>query len=442
MSRDASVSKLREHIDKLSSGIQALIDQRAKGYRELNYLLDPMARLPLELQSQIFLYVEHRSWDCKADPRDVPMVFLNVCHLWRVIALSTPNLWTEIKIDSLPCSTNYIALYKNWMERAGRLPLSLSLQGFLGPEDTEFHDLVDRHRHQVKRLTLHWSLKDRRASDSAPVRLEGLFPSLKKLALYARDDALYDADEVLDVLRATPNVSHCELAQVFYDQEYDLVTEDELLELSDLPLILSSLEDLQLGDAQLYTYLGHSGSGCAILRYLCLPALKKLSLTVLNIEDVISFFTRSSPPLESLFMTLESVWTESLVHQCLRLLPTLTELDLSARLLPFTIFVEALGTSPTLLPNLRALSLGAFYTAKIDYNAILQMLNARRSTNLEKLSVYLQPLEWDDDARPAGPPVRSTALPDAEAKLALQQFVKEGMKIDVGPVDRNVLTEE
>ncbi|KAK7000460.1 hypothetical protein R3P38DRAFT_3058462 [Favolaschia claudopus] len=442
MSRDASVFKLRKDVDEISSTIQALIDRRAKTYRELNYLLDPMARLPLELQSQIFLYVEHKSWYCEADPRDVPMVFLNVCHLWRVIALSTPKLWTKIRIDSLPCSANYIALYKNWMERAGRLPLSLSLKGFLEPEDTDFHDLVDRHRYQVKSLTLNWPSKDRRSSDSTPVRLNGLFPSLRKLDIWARRDDVYDADEVLDLLRAAPNVSHCHFDEVFYDQENDLVTEDELLELSDLPLTLSSLEDLELGDPQLYAYLGHSSSGCAILRYLCLPALKKLSLTVLNIEDVISFFTRSSPPLESLFMTIESVWTESLVHQCFGLLPTLTELDLSTRLLPFTIFVEVLATSPNLLPNLRVLSLGAFYTAKIDYNAILQMLTARRSTNLEKLSVYLQPLEWDDDARPAGPPVRSTALPDAEAKLALQQFVKEGMKIDVGPVDRNVLTEE
>ncbi|KAK7049078.1 hypothetical protein R3P38DRAFT_2606940 [Favolaschia claudopus] len=434
-----AVSKLRTHIDKLSFNISDLINQRVQARRELNHLLDPMARLPLELQSHIFLCVERKViFERKADPHDVPMVFLNVCHLWHGIALSTPKLWTEIKIDSLPRSANHVALYKNWMERAGALPLSLSLGGFLDPKDTTFGDLVKQHQDQVQSLTLRWKLFSypHPHSGKPAIYFQGCFPLLQKLAIHAISSDVYASEDVLNVLRTAPNVSYCELVEVYYD-DYD---DEDMLDI--VPLTLTSLEELRLGEPQLHTFVGYNAD-IAILQYLSLPALRKLSITPLDINSdvgvITSFFTRSSPPLESFSLSLRYVWPEGFVEQCLCSLPTLTNLELWSQSDEFTSFVTVLGTSPNLLPNLRALSLTTLDTVTIDYTAVLQMLGARRSTPLLKVKVYLEQTVpgWDDHALP--PRLGRAAFPDAATKSALQQFVKDGMEIFVGFGQTNVV---
>ncbi|KAK7013866.1 F-box domain-containing protein, partial [Favolaschia claudopus] len=341
---------------------------RVQARRELNHsVLDPMARLPLELQSHIFLCVEHKSnFERKADPHDVPVVFLNVCHLWHVIALSTPKLWTEIKIDSLPRSTNYITLYKNWMERTGTLPLSLLLGGFLDSKDT-FGDLVKQHQDQVQSLTLRWKLPSypHPNNGKSVIYIQRCFPSLQKLAIYAKGNDVYASEEVLN-------------------EEEDL--------LDSVPLTLTSLEELRLGQPQLHDF--RSKADVAILQYLSLPALRKLSLTFFGIDSdvdvVVSFFNRSSLPLESFSLSLGHVWPEGFAKRCLRSLPTLTVLELCSQSNEFSSFVTILGTSFNLFPNLRALSLATFDTVAIDYTAVLQMLNMRRSTLLRKFQVYLE----------------------------------------------------
>ncbi|KAJ7490699.1 hypothetical protein FB451DRAFT_1513562, partial [Mycena latifolia] len=99
---------LRTRIEELSLAIeqqkQILRDldrRKSDAQRDLNVILDsldPMARLPLEISSNIFTR-------ClpsipQPNPSTAPMVFLNVSHLWSHIALSTPSLWTTIHVDS------------------------------------------------------------------------------------------------------------------------------------------------------------------------------------------------------------------------------------------------------------------------------------------------------------------------------------------------------
>ncbi|KAK7022437.1 hypothetical protein R3P38DRAFT_2780461 [Favolaschia claudopus] len=434
MSRDMAASKLRTHIDELSSNISDLINQRVQARRELNHLLDPMARLPLELQSHIFLCVEHKlNAERKADPNDVPLVFLSVCHLWHVIALSTPKLWTEITIDSLPRSANYVTLRRKWMERAGKLPLSLSLGGFSDPNDTAFDDLVKRHQDQVQSLTLRWKLFSRPHPHNGkqPIHLQGYFPSLRRLAIHGGGDDIYASEDVLEVLRAAPKVSYCQIFEVYCDEDDN---PENFLDSSSLPLTLPLLEELRLGVHEPDAFLRNSGAGAAILKYLRLPALRKLSLTVLDIDDddIVSFFTRSSPPLELLSLSVEHDWPRAVVKRCLRLLPTVTALQLCSRANDYLCFVEVLGTSFEILPNLRELSLSTLCTATIDYTALIHALTARRASPLKQLAVYLYPVEWDDNAHRGPISPQATALPDGAAKFALQRFVKEGMEIFVG----------
>ncbi|KAJ7482811.1 hypothetical protein B0H11DRAFT_1678849, partial [Mycena galericulata] len=88
-------------IDKLSSEIarqrdilRDLENQKSAAHRgELNTILDPMSRLPLEISSDIMLRCLPTTTMADPHPHDAPMVFLNICRTWSNIALATPSLW-------------------------------------------------------------------------------------------------------------------------------------------------------------------------------------------------------------------------------------------------------------------------------------------------------------------------------------------------------------
>ncbi|KAJ7649839.1 hypothetical protein FB45DRAFT_708071, partial [Roridomyces roridus] len=73
--------------------------ERSKSFiqQQLNALRDPVASLPLELSSEIFLQClpKHKP---QPGALEVPMLLLNVCTAWTNIALSVPALWDTIVV--------------------------------------------------------------------------------------------------------------------------------------------------------------------------------------------------------------------------------------------------------------------------------------------------------------------------------------------------------
>ncbi|KAJ7236160.1 hypothetical protein C8J57DRAFT_1088446, partial [Mycena rebaudengoi] len=91
-------------VDELSASIalqkkilEDLERTRADTQRQLNTILDPIARLPLEITSDIFLHCLPEV--CRPNADIAPMVLLRVCATWAEIALSTPALWATIHVD-------------------------------------------------------------------------------------------------------------------------------------------------------------------------------------------------------------------------------------------------------------------------------------------------------------------------------------------------------
>ncbi|KAJ6453154.1 hypothetical protein C8R45DRAFT_847260, partial [Mycena sanguinolenta] len=94
----SSATILRARIDELSRAIEHqkrilrnLEKLRSDVRCDLNATLDPMARLPFDISSDIFAL-------CLPDaPRphsdEAPIIFLNICRIWRDIATSTSSLW-------------------------------------------------------------------------------------------------------------------------------------------------------------------------------------------------------------------------------------------------------------------------------------------------------------------------------------------------------------
>ncbi|KAJ6453083.1 hypothetical protein C8R45DRAFT_847301, partial [Mycena sanguinolenta] len=142
----SSIIGLQSRINELSSAIERqkqiikdLEISRSDARRELNSIRDPVARLPFEISSDIFLRCLPAS-DWYSTPIQpnyyyAPILFLRVCHLWSEIALATPSLWAGICFDfrrdytahfrpDFTDSKNYLG---RWLSRAGSHPLDLSL---------------------------------------------------------------------------------------------------------------------------------------------------------------------------------------------------------------------------------------------------------------------------------------------------------------------------
>ncbi|KAK7000365.1 hypothetical protein R3P38DRAFT_3058115 [Favolaschia claudopus] len=399
---------------KLPQLLHDLEAQRSQTRRRLNSLRDPMAH-----------FVPSMS------PENVPMIFLGICQLWRGIALSTPRLWTTISMSGSPRTVGYSTLAEKWMERARNLPLSLSLEARfrVRPFHDDVQELLTRYRHQVRTLTLNLAISD---FDGGAVRAGEFldfpfFSSLEKLTILSERKVTLDAEVLLEVLRSASEASHYVIVNLFYLQDADGSTQS--------PWTLPSLETLQLGHLYEFAYLDVLGSSSDILRHLqcTLPALKTLRLAAPDIcrfcPYLISFLARSSPPLESVELALRCVWPESIVNQVLRDMPTLRCSTLVARLYKDNVrvrpFLDALTTSPDILPNLRKLVISPDPRDIVDYKALLRMLNARRTscfTPLERFELQFTSLRDESIVHP----------PSVEVESALQELREGGMKIHVG----------
>jgi hypothetical protein len=92
----------------------------------------PIHRLSVELLSEIFLHCPAN--DYLPSPfifsSTSPLLLAQVCHLWRETALSTPALWTSLRLNLRHdvIGTDAFALAAHsWLLRSGALPISLTI---------------------------------------------------------------------------------------------------------------------------------------------------------------------------------------------------------------------------------------------------------------------------------------------------------------------------
>ncbi|KAJ7490715.1 hypothetical protein FB451DRAFT_624639 [Mycena latifolia] len=412
----ASVIALRTRLEELSSAInrqkevlKALEQTRSDVQRELNAILDPMARLPLEISSDILMRAIPNI--PRPHPSRAPLVFLNICHLWSAIALSTPALWAAIRVDSSR-ARDLTGLFETWTTRARNYPLTISLHGSL---DEGVQDLLKPHTHRLQKLELYPELGD--ALENLTLRL----PSLKSLTIGSEVSTVYipffffNADGCVELLRTAPDLVECNFDNIYYEEDIHAI--GNTLE----PLTHTSLQRLRLGK------LGDQNSTC-LLQYLTLPGLQTLFITDFDIshDDFLSFLERSSPPLHSLSMDVPiEGWPSLMVHRYFRLLPSLTDLELH-RHDPDTdgfIFLDVLATAGTdFLPNLRHLTIRGYFPDHSEYQTLISTLTARRASPVAQIQSFrlIWPfLDWAD-------------APEADITEALLQLRANGMHIHVG----------
>ncbi|KAJ7218881.1 hypothetical protein B0H12DRAFT_1241541 [Mycena haematopus] len=222
------VPELRARIMELDTEIHLQMEV-------LNAVLDPIARLPLEICSDIFVQSLSESSFGRLGPSHLPTLLLNICHAWSAIAISTPDLWSAIHIE-FSCNKHLQQLLPIWLQRARNRPLSVFFGGNLTRWDYDVSAVIWRHGAQLKRLEVvdddsdeygeeengafggmtpemfdHlMGLSDERESylsRGLPLPEHLSFPQHLTVRSSERG---YFADEILKLLRLAPNLVGCE----------------------------------------------------------------------------------------------------------------------------------------------------------------------------------------------------------------------------------------
>ncbi|KAK7049139.1 hypothetical protein R3P38DRAFT_2607028 [Favolaschia claudopus] len=441
-----SVEDIHKRIAELSSAIDLQLDvlkslekRRSVARRTLNSRLDPMARLPVEIASEIFIR-------CTPDsPSPVfteePLKFLHVCQLWRRIAVSCPSLWASIQLKQLgpDLDPDFLKTCWDWLGRARALPLSLSLHEGV-------HYLLSGWLKHFGRQIAHMELRLSEESQVYGVRTQGPFPLLQTMKIqYLKEDPADSESETSDdtddpssfyfisssiaMLLAAPLLVECTFDSVRY-----LYANDHLRQ-GGSRMTHTSLRHLRLGTPSPGS---HSSNSAGILLGLNLPALETLHLTDLDIspEDLTSFFAASGSPssLQALHMSISrfenAEWRLStqLLNSCFRPLGALRTLELFHGLEIDYIALLSVMRAQDFLPHLQHLPIHGRFGTPQHWKLVLETMLARgvgteRSLRSVKVISTVVP--------------KKTDLP-VEVLERMRELVKEeGMSIYVGSISTN-----
>ncbi|KAJ6523365.1 hypothetical protein B0H19DRAFT_1386483 [Mycena capillaripes] len=343
-----SVEGLQAHIDQLSAEIDAqraalkkLERSKSAAQRQLNTLRDPMARLPLEISSEIFLHCLPP--ERKPNARTAPMLLVNVCNAWTDIALSTRRLWATIHME-FPA----VDVLNVWLQRTRDYPLSISLRRSSLQSDVAI--ILGRYAEQIKNLEIY----GHKFPDTTTFTSQGLlFLCLKTLTIGAvpnEEGILYSFSVIktIGLLRLAPNLVQCTFHGVAVDRYHDSEFTEKLV----LPSLLAlTFEQLSQDE---------------IISHLSLPLLEALTLPydTISSNNFSLFLMRSSPPLQKLILGGGSKsFSLGQLEEWLRLVPSLAYLQLKVnQTTAVDDFFSTLAAS-LILPNL--------HTLKIRYNLLL-----------------------------------------------------------------------
>ncbi|KAJ7641446.1 hypothetical protein FB45DRAFT_1125261 [Roridomyces roridus] len=307
------VTEIQTRIDQVSLDIEQqkevlkeLERRKSALQRQLNDVRDPIARLPLEISSDILL-------ECGLQD---PTLLMNVCKRWFEIVESTPALWAEIRIE-YPCPEGCRRRLDTWLQRAASHPLHLTLPGSI---DKDILALFQKHSEQVKHLIiLHQQRLPAQYHGYADTLLElghwdpvSKLSSLRMLELCRRGGALEcSSDLILGLLSRTPN-----LVELVMDQIQIVGWHAENASRVLLPKLRTTTYRQHLGDE--------------ILQMITAPRMETLGLPVQNIdtERLFSFIqSHRTPPIRDL--VIAGLTSFQSIYTSLALLTTLTHLETS-----------------------------------------------------------------------------------------------------------------
>ncbi|KAJ7605417.1 hypothetical protein FB45DRAFT_1042382 [Roridomyces roridus] len=388
--------------------------------QQLNAVRDPIARLPLEVSSEIFLQcLPPQSKACpleyaRPQARLAPLLLLNICNTWTNIALSTPALWALIGIG-FPRPTGFQDLLERWLRRAGSRRLQISIKGAC---DSLMASSILQHSAQLQSLCVSFDETNAEELDDGDefcyellggILPEMELPSLQVLVIFGQagmpTNLLWPS--VHRLLRLSPNLTELNIQNI----NFMTYVNEELPETFVLP------------------HLGHLThfDGFEVFNFSA-PRLETLYVSTWALFDdtLISFLRQSSPPLLKLKLYGGCNVAGSL-DESISLIPTLTHLEsLFLGSAYMTDLFGFLAKNLHVAPNLQSIQMESIDDDEdhdgnpIDIlTPLVSMISARRG-GLRK--VRLTTTSWSMEP-----------LPDDVAAI-LRQFLADGVDIHFGPV--------
>ncbi|KAJ7265371.1 hypothetical protein B0H12DRAFT_196266 [Mycena haematopus] len=413
-----------------------------------------VTNFPRDITSRIFLHCLLDYGTPTPHPRYAPMLLLQVCRVWRSIALSTPGLWTKLcfHFGGLPKAVWDEGRLENFIDdclaRSGTLPLSLHLTGSnwrpLAEERARrlIPAILKRFSSRIQVLELHIGVGE------YPENTPG-FPLLQKLTLggpYASSGndiislpiSIFDAaPQLREVNMAGQDTDPSQFlipwnnVTVFYGES--LPSRECLNILRSAPSLVecSLIEPQAPGDGDIPT-ITHPGLksltlvDAFLLEFLSLPALQHLALSIVDAQNVhlLPFISASSTSL----VTLKSpkVPLDSLSNMV-----ALTDLELydppSEHLAGLFALLDR-NTYQNVLPELQVLKLDP---CSPYVNTVLVDALSSRSVVSQAGAARLRSFRQIWSPKTPGDTLRGYCQEKGFA-LVFEELVKKGLKIYIG----------
>ncbi|KAJ7755789.1 hypothetical protein B0H16DRAFT_1886102 [Mycena metata] len=465
----ARLAEVDASISELHLRLKPLEDARKQLQSQLDSIVYPVATLPPEITSNIFLRCllppPELSSPYKAHPSTsmAPLLFLQVCRRWRDIALSTPHLWADLHLN---LEEMRFEIYEfdverhimDWFGRTGACPLSFSVRGWMGMDEAYGSDAISATLRAYAPQLQSICLQLETAHFEAIKDFTGPFPMLQSLAI-----ALPFPDEEVghQMLNFQPTFSNApRLSQLSFTEEaspsmflhpFDTLSKvtcescspDDFLSIMQNASFLREFEcSVEPGelfahsDSDIITnqhlHTLHLLPQCFYpsLRLLRLPALQNLHISegihFRETRDFLAFLARSSASLRSFSASCKI--TTLKVDWFAISMPGLTALELCQGddfLLEFFTMLNR-AQHPGFLPHLQSLTFRdcIFSVTAPMFSALSSRTTADGQTSI--LSSFRQ--IW--------PKGEYMILEDATA-ASFRGLVERGMAIHIGPVDRS-----
>jgi hypothetical protein len=444
---------------RTQSILHQLKQKRASLGRAVNHLLSPVLRLPNELSTDIFLHcLPDMNLPFATNSLITPFYLGSICHTWRDLIWSTPQIWSIVSIDL--SSSMPIDLLEEWFIRSDLLPLSIQVQ-LSYAYDLSFNDEDwDYHREVldvIASVSNRWRdidfwLRDRcfkylRAILTPPAQLVTVsFHNLHSAMLPLKSFEMFLVSPQLRNIHLSmfmPKIDALPLGQLT-TVSLDGLTLSKCLEVLKNGTRLTQCTFNNISDR--YCLAPHQGLQASyikslsigdkfpsviLLDHLICPAMLELELVIEYFSPfprLISFIKRSSCSLQRLSITGDHPTSGEWLSECLRLMPCLVELKLSSRasgdelvrlLDPCPILSSS--ESDCLVPNLQIFE----YFGEFDLNNmdISSMLLTRWRGGVGRKTVRLRRVN-----------LRTTSLSSLEesALSKYRELKSMGMELSIG----------
>ncbi|KAK7054108.1 hypothetical protein R3P38DRAFT_2854723 [Favolaschia claudopus] len=426
----------------------------------------PILTLPVEITAEIFL------WLRDLQPLCVPrcqmsgtIAVAGVCRAWRAIALATPRLWSNLRInfDGIEHEAVLKPLWvecfiDKWISRSRNCPLSLDFQSrsVLHFTESRLRHILRRYSTRIQTLSLDLGSRDLR-----PLRFDSAaFPLLEKVYLqyHSNPDEDVDFPRPMTIFANAPrfrelNMQWSQLDTTLLALPWSQLTKFQgRIKNLDLFALASNLVEVKCAlfpneGVSSTTLITHHNmkilildNDCNLIQHLALPSLQHLDIAKMDNHELLEpFLKRSSPPLASLSMQALKGPTGNCFNrlcECMALVASTLE---DVKLCNVPEDLKGISTISGIFPNLRSLQISLRNTDHESGLAkLLDFLYSPRCTL--RACKFLWARSPFLDRRAFAGTLRGTHTHKVDTISGhLARLVQGGMSVYIGTEDKNYL---